>query len=121
MKFDLATSFIAAIAGIIVAYFATNFLIPPLEDVSFKTLESTVDASLSQPNEEIFNYRAVNPTVEVYVGQCLEYNENGECIDDSIQKTDEEDEEKEDEENENKENEAKTEDTSGESENGTSN
>ena len=112
MKFDLATSFIAAIAGIIVAYFATNFLIPPLEDVSFKTLENTVDASLNQPNEEIFNYRAVNPTVEVYVGQCLEYNENGECIDDSIQKTDEDEEEK---------NEAEAEDTSGESENGATN
>ena len=85
MKTDLATSIIAAIAGIIVAYFAVNILMPGLEDVSFKTISSSVSSSLTEPSAEIFNFRAVNPTVEVYVGSCTEYNENGECIDDGFE------------------------------------
>ena len=92
---------------------------------SFKTLENTVDSSLSEPNEEIFNFRAVNPTVEVYVGQCLEYNEKGECIDDNFQNSDEEDEESKEETEQKTEQETEsngnTENSSGESENGASN
>lgn len=88
MKTDLATSVVAAIAGIVIAYFVTNIFTPGLADVSFKTLNDSVNASLSEPDDEIFNFRAVNPTVEVYVGQCQEYNENGECIDDEYNTTD---------------------------------
>ena len=88
MKTDLVTSIIAAIAGVVIAYFVTNFFTPELQDVTFKTLNESFSASLTDPNDEIFNFRAVNPTVEVYVGQCLEYNEQGECIDDSYQSPD---------------------------------
>ena len=93
MKTDLVTSIIAAIAGSIIAYFVTNIFTPELKDVTIKTLDESVSASLTDPNPEIFNFRAVNPTVEVYVGQCLEYNEQGECIDDSYQTPDTETEE----------------------------
>ena len=80
MKTDLATSVIAAIAGILIAYFVTNMFIGPIEDVTYTTVDSSVNASLADPNPEVFNYRALNPTVEVYVGECDEYNEFGECI-----------------------------------------
>ena len=76
MKTDLATSIIAAIA----AYFVTNLFMGPIEDVSYKTIDSTVNTNLSDPDPEVFNYRALNPTVEVYVGECEEYNTYGECI-----------------------------------------
>ena len=36
---------------------------------------------LTEPDEEIFNPRALNPTVEVYVGNCKEFDYNGQCID----------------------------------------
>lgn len=84
MKTDITTAIIAAIVGVIVAYFVTGFVVPAIEDVSFKVLAADPQYSLTEPNPEIFNYRAINPTVEVYVGQCLEYNENGECIDNGV-------------------------------------
>lgn len=80
MKKDLATAIIAAVAGTVIAYIATNFLIPPIENVTYKTIDEEVSIDLPEPNAEIFNYRALNPTVEVFVGNCTEFNENGECI-----------------------------------------
>ena len=70
MKTDLATSIIAAIAGVLIAYFVTNLFMGPIEDVSYKTIDSTVNTNLSDPDPEVFNYRALNPTVEVYGNQC---------------------------------------------------
>lgn len=88
MKTDLATSIIAAIIGTVAAYFICNLVLPQAEDISFKTLDSTsANYTLAQPDPEIFNYRAINPTVEVYVGQCTKYNDYGECID-NIEYTD---------------------------------
>lgn len=80
MKTELATSIGTAIIGTIVAYVLCNLLISPIEEVSFKTVDSSVTTDLSEPNPEVFNYRALNPTVEVYVGDCAEYNQLGECI-----------------------------------------
>ena len=70
MKTDLITSIIAAIVGTIAAYFICNFIVPKIESFSYTTLDSTLNYDLDEPNIEVFNYRAVNPTVEVYVGNC---------------------------------------------------
>lgn len=80
MKFDLFTSAIVAIIGVAIAFVVTNIFLPEIEGVSFKILSATPSTSLTQPSDEVFNYRAINPTVEVYVGQCEEYNASGECI-----------------------------------------
>ena len=79
MQKDLATAIIAAIAGVTIAYFVTNLFIPEISNVSFKTVSSSVNASIVEPDPEIFNYRALNPTVEVYVGECDVYDANGNC------------------------------------------
>lgn len=81
MKNDLVTSIGLTIVGALIAYFVCNLLIPPIEGVSFKTLETKVDASLVDPNPEVFNYKAINPTVEVYVGDCTNIGPGGECLD----------------------------------------
>lgn len=70
MKTDLLTSIIAAIAGVAIAYFVTNMFIGPIEEVTYTTVDTSVNASLTEPNPEIFNYHALNPTVEVCVGEC---------------------------------------------------
>lgn len=107
MKRDLATTIIAAIAGVMVAYFITNLFIPEIANFSVKNLSGNTNYTLAQPSDDIFNYRAVNPTVEVYVGQCAEYNEEGICIDDGISGGQEEEniDEGNSENNENEENE----------------
>lgn len=80
MKQDLATSIFTAIVGIIIAYFVCNMLLPPIQSVTYKTLNSNLTYDLAEPNPEVFNFRAVNPTVEVYVGQCDSYDINGNCM-----------------------------------------
>ncbi len=81
MKSDLITAIVAAILSATVAYFICGMFLPGLEDVSFPTLEGENDYTLSEPNVDVFNYRAINPTVEVYVGDCTEYDANGNCLD----------------------------------------
>ncbi len=82
MKTDLFSSIVAAVAGALIGFFVTNLFIEPIEDVTYTTIdtETIVDTELAEPDPEIFNYRALNPTVEVYVGECDEYNEFGECV-----------------------------------------
>ena len=80
VKTDLVTSIVAAVIGVIMAYFICNLLIPPIADVSFKSVDSTVSTDLVDPDPEVFNYKALNPTVEVYVGDCAEYNDKKECV-----------------------------------------
>lgn len=84
MKTDLASSIGIAIAGVLISYFVCNLFIGPIDDVSVKTVDSSFTTDIAEPNPELFNYRAINPTVEVYVGDddnCTEYDDNGECID----------------------------------------
>lgn len=84
MKSDLATSIGVAIIGVVAAYFVCNIFIGDIEPVKVKTVDASVSATLANPDPEVFNYRALNPTVEVYVGECTEYNESGECLDGTI-------------------------------------
>ncbi len=81
MKTDLITSIGVAIGGALIAFFVCNMFLGSPEDVSIKEVTTTIDSSLVDPNPEVFNYKALNPTVEVYVGDCNEYGPNGECID----------------------------------------
>ena len=84
MKTDLATSIIAAIAGVLISFFVCNLLTGSIENATVDTIETTVNADITDPNPEVFNYKALNPTVEVYVGNCDgQYNEAGECIEGS--------------------------------------
>ena len=69
MKFDLVTSVLAAIFGAAIAFVLCNLLLGEIPDITYKTIEESVSAGLEEPDENVFNYRAVNPTVEVYVGE----------------------------------------------------
>lgn len=80
MKSDLVTAISSAIIGFLIAFFVTNYFTGNIQDFSYTTIETTVESSLEDPNPEIFNYHALNPTVEVFIGSCAEYNEDGECI-----------------------------------------
>lgn len=84
MKTDLITAIGIAIVGVFVSYFCCSLFFG--SDDSFKYSFNTVDQSsasttLADPDVNVFNYRALNPTVEVYVGNCENHNDEGECID----------------------------------------
>ena len=81
MKTDLATAIGVAIAGALIAFFVTNLFMGDIEDFSYKTVKGSVDTNIVSPSPEVFNYKSLNPTVEVYVGDCTEYDSYGQCID----------------------------------------
>lgn len=110
MKSDIFTASVAAIIGALIAFFVTNLFLGPIESVTYKTVNDSAGSDLVEPDPEIFNYNALDPTVEVYVGNCEEYNQNGECIENK--QSDQENDITNDEENseqENEENESPTE------------
>lgn len=84
MKTDLVTSIGIAIVGVVAAYFVCNIFIGDIEPVKVKSVDASVSATLAEPDAEVFNYRALNPTVEVYVGECTEYSDSGKCLDGTI-------------------------------------
>ncbi|MBQ3432871.1 hypothetical protein IJG22_01070 [Candidatus Saccharibacteria bacterium] len=75
---DIITIVIIAVLGTVGSFFLVNALLgnPDNAYVSFKNVE-VVDASLETPDPEIFNADALNPTVEVYVGDCEDIDQDG--------------------------------------------
>lgn len=81
MKSDLATAIISAIVGILLAYFLVSgvFLKDPTP-ITIKSITNPISSDVAEPNPEIFNYRAINPTVETYI-DCKNYDVSGACLD----------------------------------------
>ncbi len=66
---ELITALVTGVIGFFVAFFVCNLFIGEPSKVTIPTTDSSVSTELSNPNPEIFNFKALNPTVEVYVGQ----------------------------------------------------
>mgnify|MGYP006929321851 CR=1 FL=1 len=62
---------IVLVAGlsVIVAYFAANTLIgkPTTQDAKVRTIDS-ITSTVTEPDTKVFNKEAINPTVEVNIG-----------------------------------------------------
>lgn len=75
---DYITVGFIAVFVTILAYIAVNSILGDPNDKSVKfeylNYEST---DLVMPDEDIFNSAAINPTVEVYVGSCVDQDQNG--------------------------------------------
>jgi|GEM_PF-190936 len=75
---DVFTIIIVATVGILATYFGVNSFLGNPDDavVRFKAI-GVVSPSLSEPDSELFNPDAINPTVEVHVGECEDIDGNG--------------------------------------------
>lgn len=75
---DIFTIVIIATVGTIAAFILVNNWLgdPDLRSVTFDTIDPVV-STLKEPDPELFNVDAINPTVEVYVGQCEDIDQNG--------------------------------------------
>ena len=76
MKTDLATSVVLAVVGAVMGYIICDLFIGEIQPVTYTTIEEGVTVDLAMPNEDVFNFRSLNPTVEVYVGDEAENEEN---------------------------------------------
>lgn len=69
-KTDIAMIILVASFGIVVAYLIAinlSFLKLPENGVKVQTIRK-ISSDVTQPNKDVFNKDAVNPTVEVIVG-----------------------------------------------------
>lgn len=75
---DIISLVFVAILGMGVAVWACNVLLgnPDDEIVTFKTVEK-IESGLGAPDPDVFNANAINPTVEVYVGSCVDADRDG--------------------------------------------
>ena len=77
-KSDIITVILIASIGVIISIILTNTFLgnPDERSVSFKSI-TEISADLAEPDPETFNVEAINPTVEVYVGDCEDTDQNG--------------------------------------------
>lgn len=76
---DIYSLILIAGVGTLAAFLACNALLgdPNKASVEFTTVSTVLTSDLAEPNEEIFNGTAINPTIEVYVGDCEDIDQNG--------------------------------------------
>lgn len=76
---DIFTLILIAGIGTLAAFFACNAILgdPDMAKVSFTALDKTITNTLADPDPEVFNSLAINPTIEVFVGNCEDIDQNG--------------------------------------------
>lgn len=77
-KSDIISVVMVAVIGVMVAIFLTNLLLgdPDMKTASFRSMPE-IKSGIVEPDPEVFNDKAINPTVEVRVGDCADYDQNG--------------------------------------------
>lgn len=75
---DIFTIVVVASVGMLAAFLVGNAIFgdPNLEKVEFKKVRD-ISSEIMEPDPELFNREAINPTVEVEVGVCEDTNGNG--------------------------------------------
>jgi len=65
--------------GTLVAFFVCQSLMGDPNEASIKYRKplTVISNELKMPDPEVFNSTAINPTVEVFVGDCEDINQNG--------------------------------------------
>ena len=68
---DIAMIILVATISVVASYFIGNAILgDPNERVETVSYMDKIDEGIQEPDEETFNPYALNPTVEVYVGNC---------------------------------------------------
>ncbi len=74
---DIISIAAIAIFGFVISYFIVGlFMNPDDAKVTFKKV-SPIDITVEMPDSDMFNVNAINPTVEVYIGKCIDADQDG--------------------------------------------
>ena len=76
---DIFTLILIAGIGVLASFFICNAVLgnPDEAYTSFTSVSKVISSDLVAPEPEMFNSTAINPTVEVYVGDCEDIDQNG--------------------------------------------
>ena len=68
-KSDIVTASFVAVIGIVISFFVVRAIVgdPDEQTVRFQSIE-VVQKDVADPSDDTFNSQALNPTVEVFVG-----------------------------------------------------
>ena len=82
---DIISIVAVAILGVVAVIVAVNSILGDIDDKSatFRSIE-VVNSSVGAPDPEVFNPDAINPTVDVFVGNCVDKNGNGQLDEDEL-------------------------------------
>ena len=74
---DLVPIIAVGVLGFIISYFLVGLILHP-EDakVSFNVV-NPISSVVEMPNPDMFNTNAINPTVEIYIGNCEDVDRDG--------------------------------------------
>ena len=77
-KSDIATIILVGTLTTLIAYWIGDSILPNPDEMTenVQTMDM-IFAEVMEPNSEVFNPLAINPTVEVYVGLCVDIDGNG--------------------------------------------
>lgn len=69
-KSDIAMIILIASLSMLVAYFAAKAVLgdPNTESVTVKTVDA-ISSDVTEPDAQVFNDDAINPTVEIIIGE----------------------------------------------------
>lgn len=75
---DIFSIIIIATAGTLASYFAVNAILGNPDDATAViTTINPISPNLEEPDSELFNPEAINPTVEVMIDGCKDLDHNG--------------------------------------------
>ena len=81
---DVALVILIAAVSVAISYFLGNAILgDPNDRVTTVDYMETISDTVEEPDVESFNPYTLNPTVEVYVGDCTEFDSYGVCQDES--------------------------------------
>ena len=75
---DIFTIILVSGIGIIISVFVVNLMLGNVDEKSM-TIKNVdvISSDVPMPEPDVFNADAINPTVEVFVGDCLDSDGNG--------------------------------------------
>ena len=75
---DIFSIIIIAVVGTVASYFAVNAILGnPNDATAVITTINEISPNLEEPDSELFNPAAINPTVEVMIDGCKDLDHNG--------------------------------------------
>jgi hypothetical protein len=74
---DVISIVAIAVFGFIVSYIIVGLFMNPDEaKVTVKKVDP-IDINVAMPDPDMFNVNAINPTIEVYIGKCVDADQDG--------------------------------------------
>lgn len=75
---NLITIILASSITLSLSYYLIHTIVGDIDKKTEKVVHPVeISKDLAMPDPEVFNAAAVNPTIEVYIGSCVDSNQNG--------------------------------------------